>query len=75
MAIEDQHPLGRLWDADVIDINGVSLSRKHFGLPARRCLLCEQPAHDCARSRLHAMQELQRSVQERVETFHRSARA
>lgn len=69
MAIEDQHPLGRLWDVDVIDISGVSLSRQHFGLPARRCLVCEHPAHDCARSRLHALTDLHRAVQDRVDAY------
>ena len=71
MAIEDQHPLGRLWDVDVINIGGVSLSRKHFGLPARRCLICEHPAHDCARSRQHTLADLHRAVQDRVDAYHR----
>ena len=75
MAIEDQHPLGRLWDVDVIDLGGTSVSRKHFGLPARRCLVCDQPAHHCARSRQHALHDLQRSVQDRIDAYHRSCHA
>ena len=38
--LEELHPLGRLFDMDVLDGSGRSLSRRDFGLPARRCLLC-----------------------------------
>jgi holo-ACP synthase len=31
--LEQQHPLGRLWDIDVIDSDGRSLSRRELGLP------------------------------------------
>ncbi|MEY8292793.1 citrate lyase holo-[acyl-carrier protein] synthase [Carnobacteriaceae bacterium 52-44] len=53
--IEENHPLGRLFDLDVLmldqnnEVQGKS--RTKLGLPVRRCFLCERPAKDCGRSR------------------------
>ena len=59
--LEDDHPLGRLWDLDVIAPQG-RLSRQDLGLPARRCLICERPAHACGRSREHPLEELLNAI-------------
>ncbi|MDA8514317.1 citrate lyase holo-[acyl-carrier protein] synthase [Citrobacter sp. Igbk 14] len=56
--LEHSHPLGRLWDIDVLTPEGEILSRRHFALPARRCLLCEQSAAECARGKTHALSDL-----------------
>ena len=56
--LEDHHPIGRLWDLDVIDPRHDRLSRQDLGFPARRCLLCGRPAHACSRSRQHPLEEL-----------------
>jgi len=64
--LEDRHPMGRLWDLDVIAPGSVRLSRQDLGFPARRCLLCERPAHACGRSRRHPMEELLRAIREIV---------
>ncbi|MGL4831354.1 MAG: citrate lyase holo-[acyl-carrier protein] synthase [Propionibacteriaceae bacterium] len=55
--LEDEHPWGRLWDIDVITEHG-PLARTSFGAPQRRCLLCERPSPECARSRRHSVEEL-----------------
>ena len=57
VAIEESHPLGRLFDMDVVTENG-ALSRP---LP-RRCLLCGREAKICARSRAHGVPALQEGV-------------
>lgn len=57
-ALEEDCAMGRLLDVDVIGPDGVKLSRTDVGLPARRCLLCDQPAPVCARSRAHSAQAL-----------------
>ena len=57
VALEDSHPLGRLWDLDVASRQG-SLSRRDLGHPARRCLVCDEPAHACARSQAHSRETL-----------------
>lgn len=62
-AIEDGGGLGRLFDIDVLDAGGKKLSREDLGLPPRKCLLCEQPAHACARSRTHTVMELTERIE------------
>ena len=56
--LEEDHPLGRLWDIDVLGPDGVPVSRRALGLPPRRCLLCSRPAVLCARSGAHPLSEL-----------------
>lgn len=68
-ALEEQHPLGRLWDADVIAPGGKTVSRQQLGLPARRCLICDQPAHACARSGIHPLADLQRVIKDRIDAY------
>lgn len=57
---EDNSPLGRLFDADVL-IKGarMALTRKKLGQPVRKCFLCNRPAKECARSRRHSVKEMQ----------------
>lgn len=63
--IEERHPLGRLFDIDVIDRSGEKLSR-----PAqRRCLLCGGPAQDCAHSRRHSVAEMQERIEALLRDF------
>jgi len=70
--LEDRHPLGRLWDLDVIAPGPRILSRQEFGLPARRCLVCEQPASECGRSQLHPLEELLDVMQGIVNAYDRN---
>lgn len=57
-ALEESHPLGRLWDMDVLGGEGPALSRTALGFPQRRCLLCGAAAKECGRSRRHSHEEL-----------------
>lgn len=61
--LEQHHPLGRLWDIDVLTPTGEILSRRHFSLPARRCLVCQQDAAICARQQLHPLAELHQRME------------
>ncbi|MDL2327420.1 citrate lyase holo-[acyl-carrier protein] synthase [Ruminococcaceae bacterium OttesenSCG-928-A11] len=54
-AIEGEHPAGRLLDIDVLDTDGEKLTRRQVGEGPRRCLVCHQPAAQCARSRAHGL--------------------
>ncbi len=56
--LEETHPLGRIWDIDVLRANGEKISRQAIGYPARACLLCGRPAFLCGRSRAHNPEEL-----------------
>ena len=49
--IEDSFPAARLFDFDVLTADGAKLSRKQ----SRRCLICDRPAAECARSRAHGL--------------------
>ncbi len=62
MELEDLDPIGRLFDMDVLDVDGKKLSRQELGLPPRKCLLCERDAVVCARSRAHGLEVLQDRV-------------
>ncbi|QYM96438.1 citrate lyase holo-[acyl-carrier protein] synthase [Dickeya ananatis] len=55
IALEEQHPLGRLWDFDVFCPKAGSVSRTLLAHEPRRCLLCDEPAHQCSRSQRHTL--------------------
>jgi holo-ACP synthase len=64
IAIENQHPLGRLMDLDVLDLDGRIISRQGSMISRRRCLLCERDAVICARSHRHDLSELLAKIEE-----------
>mgnify|MGYP000665835370 CR=1 FL=1 len=45
--IEDTHPLGRLFDIDIINADGVPVSRDAIGEKPRRCPVCDHEARYC----------------------------
>jgi len=63
VTLEDSAPIGRLWDIDVLDASGEILSRADFGLPPRKCLICDRPAAECARARRHSVPELRAKME------------
>jgi holo-ACP synthase len=69
IGLETTHPLGRLWDIDVICPENGSITRRALGLAPRRCLICDEAAHVCARSRRHSLEELRRVIEEKVEAY------
>ena len=71
VALEEEHPLGRLFDLDVIvpDGGGVRpLSRGELGYGERRCLVCDKPARYCIRARSHEVAELLQVIEEMVQS-------
>ncbi len=63
--IEDHHTLGRLFDIDVIDVNGNKLSREAY----RKCLICNCQAQECASSRRHSIAEMQAVITKSVNDY------
>ena len=57
--LEEADAVGRLFDMDVLDVDGRKLSREELGLPRRQCLLCQQDAALCASTRAHGLDALQ----------------
>jgi len=52
--IESESPVGRLFDMDVIDIDGHKLSRPN----PRSCIVCGGPVAPCSRSRAHGLETI-----------------
>ena len=69
--IEDGSPVGRLFDMDVLTVGGEKLERQ----TERRCLLCNQSAKVCGRSRAHGLEALVRRTNEIMESAVRKAKA
>ena len=67
--IEDTHPLGRLFDLDVIDADGVPVSRELIGKAPRKCLVCDSDARYCMRNRTHSLDELSARIEEMIESY------
>jgi holo-ACP synthase len=55
---EEKTPYGEVLDLDIMDKNGVVISREHLGLPARKCFICDKSAAVCSSRRLHSPEEL-----------------
>lgn len=57
--IEDASPVGRLFDLDVLDLQGKKVCREALGLPGRKCLICGNPVYLCSSRRSHSVEALQ----------------
>ena len=66
--IEDMSPLGRLFDLDVINTQKRKIDRREVELDGRKCLICGNDAKECARSRTHSVEELQKKTSEILRT-------
>lgn len=64
VSLEDDNTIGRLYDIDVIRIDGLKVSREDLDLSPRKCLLCGSNAHACSRSRTHTVEELTDKIKE-----------
>ena len=67
--IEDSHPLGRLFDIDVMDANATPISRQTVGKEPRPCLLCDHEARWCMRNHSHTQEELMTRIQQMVDDY------
>lgn len=59
--IEDETPLGRLFDMDVLSTDGNKLDRSLVSGKSRDCIVCGAPGRGCASRRLHPAAELQKA--------------
>ena len=72
-ALEEQHPLGRLFDIDVLRASGTLVSREELGFPKRRCLICDGDGAACTRSRAHPLPELLHKIDALLASYDRQA--
>jgi holo-ACP synthase/triphosphoribosyl-dephospho-CoA synthase len=70
LQIEETHPLGRLFDIDVLE-GGGKIKRTVLGKEERKCLVCGDSAFACGRSRAHTVEELTGAVLKIMEHFFR----
>ena len=64
--IENNHPLGRIFDIDLFDSN---LEQIKSGREMRKCFVCSHPAFECARSRKHPLSEVIRHINTSAEKY------
>ena len=67
--IEDTHQLGRLFDIDVIDAQGIPVSRDRVGGQPRRCLVCDHEARYCMRMRWHTQEEIWARIKQMTDDY------
>ena len=65
--LEESTPLGRLVDLDVY--HRTSITRQDLQCEMRKCLLCDNYAHLCARNQTHSADELHAKVKSIVTDF------
>lgn len=76
-AIEESHPLGRLFDIDVLSCNKsgstdgepTKIPRTAIGLAERSCLVCGTSGLGCARSRAHPLAEITTATSRIIDSF------
>ncbi len=73
--IETSSDLGRLFDIDVVLHDMEHISRTALGYSQRRCLICDRPAHECARSQSHGQTDLINKTQQIMKEFFYKKRA
>ena len=66
--IEETHPLGRLFDIDVINPDGIKMSRNTF----RKCFICNCQAQECASARKHSVPEMQEYIDSKIQEYLKS---
>ena len=62
-------PSARLFDLDVYTPNGKQVDRAALGLTARTCLICEQSAMDCIRTKRHSFEATIDKVHELLKPY------
>ncbi len=67
VAIEEETPLGRLFDMDVLDPLGTKPDRLALGGKSRDCMVCGAKGRGCASRRLHSLEDLTAAAWGRME--------
>ncbi|SDJ97288.1 citrate lyase holo-[acyl-carrier protein] synthase [Natronincola ferrireducens] len=69
VALEIQHPLGRIFDIDVYGEDGRSIGREAIGMEGRRCILCNGDARICMRAKAHSLQEVLDCIHKKIRKY------
>lgn len=60
--IEENHPLGRIFDIDVYVRDGSSIGRESMGKDPRRCIICNGDARICMKRKAHNLKDILEKV-------------
>ncbi|HQA47652.1 MAG TPA: citrate lyase holo-[acyl-carrier protein] synthase [Bacillota bacterium] len=60
---EEKTPYGKVLDLDIMDRNGMVVSREQLGLTARKCFICDNPAAVCSSRKMHSPEELAEALE------------
>ena len=67
--IEDSHPLGRLFDIDVMGAGGMPIRPPAVGGESGRGLLCDHESRWCMRNHSHTQEELMAHIEKMVNDY------
>lgn len=67
---ESMHPLGRVFDLDVYNEDGIPISRSEMGFEERKCYVCDDFAKVCARSKRHDINVVIEAIDNIMTDFH-----
>ncbi len=67
--IENSLPAARLLDCDVYAIDGTAYDRALMALPQRQCLVCEEAARDCMRTKAHSWDQVKERLEELLQPY------
>lgn len=66
--LENSCEIGRVFDIDIITEKGI-ISRSILGAFPRKCYLCNEDAHQCARNQSHSYEELVQYINSLLNNF------
>ncbi|MCX7951580.1 MAG: citrate lyase holo-[acyl-carrier protein] synthase [Clostridiales bacterium] len=67
--VENNHPLGRLFDIDIYNEEGTPISREKFDLKPRGCIVCGKNARECILNNNHSIYEILNKVNVMIDSF------
>ncbi|WP_027307741.1 citrate lyase holo-[acyl-carrier protein] synthase [Caloramator sp. ALD01] len=67
--IETEHPLGRIFDVDIYNKDGVPLSRGDFNIQERKCIVCGNAVRECIVKKRHSVEEVLEKVNTMIKEY------
>lgn len=73
--IEQSHELGRFVDIDVYDVDEeYAVTRMELAYEPRKCFLCDEPAKECSRNKVHDVNDLIAFMEDSIRTYQKRNR-
>lgn len=62
VTIEETHSFGRIFDIDVFNYKCKQMSREELGYKKRKCIICDNDAIICSKTKAHSIEELRLAI-------------